>query len=255
MSFIDALQLPSSARIHLNLPKNLLKKHGFADALLDEFAVQNGKTQCYDNALIAPRTCAIPVYQDETCLYDEIHVIELEVKTSKHLEKLEDTFFKSIPYALILVVHCDAQTRISLAHFRTNIADKSQNVITDIVHSQWFSGDACDFFCPNGDGTKKHLFALYSLIFDNIVLDNVRLIWPNIDTTPENALSLLRQYNDLQKKCEQLKASRKPDMPFAKKCMLSQEIQYIKARIDNLPNQNKDELILSNGDSHSKTLF
>ena len=272
MTFIDSLQLQSSACIHLNLPKNLLKRHGFADALLDELVVQNGKTQCYDSALIAPRTCAIPVYQDETRLYDEIHVIEYTLKSTKTADKLEAEFFKQIPYALILVAHCDDTSRISLAHFRANAADKSQNVITDTIQSQWFDdnspfplaklergeGVAC-ISKPGERGEvnlKSNLFAFYSAIFDAIVLQNARQVWSDIELAPSTARSLLRQYDELQNECAKLQAAaKKPDLPFAKKCMLSQQIQQIKSRIEQLPNQNKDELVLSNGDSHSKTLF
>lgn len=83
MAFLSSLQLPSATQVCVNLPKNLLKKHGFADSLLDDIVVQNGKTQCFDRALIAPRTCAIPSYADDTRFYDEIHVLEIAVSSAK----------------------------------------------------------------------------------------------------------------------------------------------------------------------------
>lgn len=148
MAFLSSLQLPSATQVCVNLPKNLLKKHGFAESLLDDIVVQSGKTQCFDRAIIAPRTCAIPSYVDDTRLYDEIHVLEIAVSQRKNLDKLEEALFRAIPYALILIARHDAAERISLAHFRTNAADKSLNVLTDIIHSRWFDANA-PLPCPS----------------------------------------------------------------------------------------------------------
>ena len=194
MAFLSSLQLPSATQVCVNLPKNLLKKHGFADSLLDDIVVQNGKTQCFDRALIAPRTCAIPSYADDTRFYDEIHVLEIAISQRKTLDKLEEALFRAIPYALILIARHDAAERLSLAHFRTNAADKSLNVLTDIIHSRWFDANApLPLSVTYATLPKDNLYAFYSAIFDAIVMDNVRQVWPEYAQTAQTALYLPRR--------------------------------------------------------------
>ncbi len=257
MAFLSSLQLPSATQVCVNLPKNLLKKHGFAESLLDDIVVQSGKTQCFDRAIIAPRTCAIPSYVDDTRLYDEIHVLEIAVSQRKNLDKLEEALFRAIPYALILIARHDAAERISLAHFRTNAADKSLNVLTDIIHSRWFDANApLPLSIPYATLPKDNLYAFYSAIFDAIVMDNVRQVWPEIETTPARALAILKQYDELNRECQKLQSSiKKGDLSFAQKCMHSTQIQIIKQQIDQLPQTTQDELILHHGDNPNKTLF
>ena len=253
MAFLSSLQLPSASQVCVNLPKNLLKKHGFAESLLDDIVVQSGKTQCIDRALIAPRTCAIPSYASDTRLYDEIHVLEIAVSQRKNLDKLEEALFRAIPYALILIAHHDDAERISLAHFRTNAADKSLNVLTDIIHSRWFDANApLPLAVTYAALPKDNLYAFYSAIFDAIV----RQVWPEIETMPARALAILKQYDELNRECQKLQSSiKKGDLSFAQKCLISTQIQKLKQHIEQLPQTHRDELILHRGDNPNKTLF
>ena len=240
MNIIDSLQLPPSARIHINLPKNLLKKHGFTDALLDEIVVQNGKTQCYDNAVIAPRTCAIPVYHDETRLYDEIHIIEIDLRTRAHIGALEPLFLQAIPYQIILICsHAKdnhRQYRATAAISRNNQHNADKNILDSTVSTDWL--DETDAFWSSlaiSHLNRRNLYALYNDFYDSICLRN--LPYPEADIDRANARALYRAYLQLAEQLDACTTALRRETQFARRLDLVAQIQQIQNQIHELPTQ------------------
>ena len=243
MAFLSSLQLPSATQVCVNLPKNLLKKHDFAESLLDDIVVQGGKTQCIDRALIAPRTCAIPSYADDTRLYDEIHVLEIAVSQRKNLDKLEEALFRAFPYALILIARHDDAERITLAHFRTNAADKSLNVLTDIIHSRWFDANVLSpLAIPYAALPKDNLYAFYSAIFDAIVMDNVRQVWPEYAQTAQTARLALQLYQIYDKQRSEASAALKREKQMHHCLEYNRKLLALEDKIQKIPSLCADEL-------------
>lgn len=242
MNIIDSLQLPPSARIHINLPKNLLKKHGFTDALLDEIVVQNGKTQCYDNAVIAPRTCAIPVYHDETRLYDEIHIIEIDLRTRAHIGALEPLFLQAIPYQIILICsHAKdnhRQYRATAAISRNNQHNADKNILESTVSTDWL--DETDAFWSSlaiSHLNRRNLFALYNDFYDSICLRNLRHPYPEAVIDRANARALYRAYRQLSEQLDACTTALRRETQFARRLDLVAQIQQIQNQIHALPTQ------------------
>lgn len=240
MNIIDSLQLPPSARIHINLPKNLLKKHGFTDALLDEIVVQNGKTQCYDNAVIAPRTCAIPVYHDETRLYDEIHIIEIGLRTRDHINVLEPLFLQAIPYPIVLICsHAkdnQSQYRATAAISRNNQHNADKNILESTVSTDWL--DETDAFWSSlaiSPLNRRNLYALYNDFYDSICLRN--LPYPEADIDRANARALYRAYLQLAEQLDACTTALRRETQFARRLDLVAQIQQIQNQIHELPTQ------------------
>ena len=242
MNIIDSLQLPPSARIHINLPKNLLKKHGFTDALLDEIVVQNGKTQCYDNAVITPRTCAIPVYHDETRLYDEIHIIEIDLRTRAHIGALEPLFLQAIPYQIILICsHAKdnhRQYRATAAISRNNQHNADKNILESTVSTDWL--DETDAFWSSlaiSHLNRRNLFALYNDFYDSICLRNLRHPYPEAVIDRANARALYRAYQQLAEQLDACTTALRRETQFARRLDLVAQIQQIQNQIHALPTQ------------------
>ena len=240
MNIIDSLQLTPSARIHIILPKNLLKKHGFTDALLDEIVVQNGKTQCYDNAVIAPRTCAIPVYHDETRLYDEIHIIEIDLRTRAHIGALEPLFLQAIPYQIILICsHAKdnhRQYRATAAISRNNQHNADKNILDSTVSTDWL--DETDAFWSSlaiSHLNRRNLYALYNDFYDSICLRN--LPYPEADIDRANARALYRAYLQLAEQLDACTTALRRETQFARRLDLVAQIQQIQNQIHELPTQ------------------
>ena len=240
MNIIDSLQLPPSARIHINLPKNLLKKHGFTDALLDEIVVQNGKTQCYDNAVIAPRTCAIPIYHDETRLYDEIHIIEIDLRTRAHIGALEPLFLQAIPYPIILICsHAKdnhRQYRATAVISRNNQHNAYKNILESTVSTDWL--DETDAFWSSlaiSHLNRRNLYALYNDFYDSICLRN--LPYHDADIDRANVRTLYRAYRQLSEQLDACMAALHRETQFARRLDLVAQIQQIQNQIHELPTQ------------------
>lgn len=240
MNIIDSLQLPPSARIHINLPKNLLKKHGFADSLLDDIVVQNGKTQCFDRALIAPRTCAIPSYADDTRLYDEIHIIEIDLRTRAHIGALEPLFLQAIPYQIILICsHAKdnhRQYRATAAISRNNQHNADKNILESTVSTDWL--DETDAFWSSlaiSHLNRRNLYALYNDFYDSICLRN--LPYPEADIDRANARALYRAYLQLAEQLDACTTALRRETQFARRLDLVAQIQQIQNQIHELPTQ------------------
>lgn len=242
MALLSSFQLPSSTLVNVNIPKNLLKRHDFADALLDDILVQNGKTQLFDRALIAPRTCAIPVFQDESHLYDEIHIFELTVKQIKSLDNLEEKLFSAMPYPLVLIAHYQEESRLSLAHFRTNAADKSQNVLTDRIHSRWFNDETFPLPLSYTSLPKTNLYIFYSAIFDAIVMDNARQLWPDYIKDAQTARIALRLFQIYDKQRNEASAALKREKQMHHCLEYNRKLISIQKLIDQIPLHSANEL-------------
>ena len=124
------------------------------------------------------------------------------------------------------------------------------------MYHAWSANVLSPLAIPYAALPKDNLYALYSAIFDAIVMDNVRQVWPEIETTPARALAILKQYDELNRECQKLQSSiKKGDLSFAQKCLISTQIQKLKQHIEQLPQTHRDELILHRGDNPNKTLF
>lgn len=242
MAFLSSLQLPSATQVCVNLPKNLLKKHGFADSLLDDIVVQNGKTQCFDRALIAPRTCAIPSYADDTRLYDEIHILELDLRIRDHIGVLEPLFLQAIPYPIILIC-CHAknnqsQYRATAAISRNNQHNAEKNILESTVSTEWLA-ESDDFWHSLAISHlhTRDLFALYNDFYDSICLRNLRPTYPEAVIDRANVRALYRAYLQLAEQLDACTTALRRETQFARRLDLVAQIQQIQNQIHELPTQ------------------
>lgn len=193
---LESLGLPASTNIHINIPKKVLKKY-IDDDLLNLLAVTAGKTQLFDVALIAPRSCHIPEYADAQYHCREIHVLYMEVNSDNKLNELETELFKAVPYAIILIVRYKTCERFVLADFRTNQNDKSRYVINETIHSQWLENVQNTSLPTYASLPKTNLLAFYRAFVDILYLSNAKTAWPDAKfnaQTARNALWLKNYY-------------------------------------------------------------
>ena len=72
-------------------------------------------TWCYT---LRPSTILIQVYKDDEREYDEIVVLQVDLKAEKRVFRIAEVVHRSIPYPLLLVFSLGNRVALSLAHKR-----------------------------------------------------------------------------------------------------------------------------------------
>lgn len=230
----NALGLPASTNVHINIPKKVLKKQ-IDDELLDIISVTNGKTQLFDVALLAPRTCHIPEYADAQYHCREIHVLTLEVNTDKKLDDLELALFKAIPYAIILIVRYQNHEQFVLSEFRTNQSDKTRYVITNIIHSEWFDISTNTHLAIYPTLSKNDLLSFYRAFANKLYIDNAKVAWPETPFDGNTARKALYLKSYYQKRLDKAIAALNAEVQIHHQLEYRQQVREYYNKIIQIP--------------------
>jgi hypothetical protein len=114
---IDALGLPSGARVDRRVPKTLLVEHG-APTAADKRRINEGIEEVQWVATLKPTTIGVPVLRDEVREYLEIAVLSVSLRTEAKVERLVELIHRAVPYPVFLVAVQGTYITLSLAHKR-----------------------------------------------------------------------------------------------------------------------------------------
>ena len=195
-----------------------------------------------DRVMIRPDTFSCPVYRDDIRCYDEIHILELGLRTRDHIGVLEPLFLQAIPYPIILIC-CHAkdnqsQYRATAAISRNNQHNAEKNILESTVSTDWLA-ESDDFWHSLAISHlhTRDLFALYNDFYDSICLRNLRPTYPDADIDRANARALYRAYQQLAEQLDACTAALRRETQFARRLDLVAQIQQIQNRIHELPTQ------------------
>ncbi len=238
---IDALQLPSTTRVSVHINKTILKQQGVRQELIDAITTANGKKQLFDIAILAPRTANVVAHIEPQRTCAEVHVLDLTCDP-KYAVEIENALFAHIPYALVIMTHCESQSHFALAKYRTSEADKSKNVITDAIRSRWFDADAPSLAALAPQPSNVDLWHYYCRLFDAIALDNARAIWPDFTDDPVCAKRATEIQQTLSRQIDELRNKLARDHELRRRAALADQIRALKSTIASLPNLNLAQL-------------
>ena len=105
MSFrvvLDALALPSDAKVEQRIPKKLLVEQG-APTAADKRQIQDGIDELQWVAALKPTNIGVPVFRDADREYLEVAVLTAVFRQNAKVARLTELIHRAIPYPVLLV--------------------------------------------------------------------------------------------------------------------------------------------------------
>ncbi len=133
-AIIDALALPSDARVDQRVPKKLLLEKGTPTAA-DKRHIQDGLEELRWIAALKPSTVGVPDYRDDTRAYLEIAVLTLVLRSEAKSTRLSELVHRAIPYPVVLVAAQAENLTLSLAHKRSSQNEAGATVLNGALVS------------------------------------------------------------------------------------------------------------------------
>jgi len=160
---IEALALPSGARVDQRVPKKLLLEQG-APTAADRRQIQDGLEALRWIAALKPSTIGVPEYRDERREYLEIAVLTMALRPTAGAARLSELVHRAIPYPVVLVTAQAEDVSLSLAHKRFSHGEAGATVLDEgPISARLRAQDAPS--PPEGlaiaSQPKTHLLALY----------------------------------------------------------------------------------------------
>ena len=120
---IDALDLPSDARVDQRVPKKLLLDQG-VPTTADKRQIQDGIEDMHWIAALKPTNIGVPEYRDDVREYLEIAILTVSFRQAAKPTRLIELIHRAIPYPVVL------------------LSGQSEKVSLSLVHKRWSQGEA-----------------------------------------------------------------------------------------------------------------
>jgi len=143
MSFatvINALAIPSDARVDQRVPKKLFIEQG-APTTADKRQIQDGIEEIVWVAALKPTNIGVSIFRDEVREYLEIAVLTATLRAAAKPTRLTELIHRAIPYPVLLVAAHRDTISFSLAHKRWSQGEKGKVVIEDVRRTAPFQPD------------------------------------------------------------------------------------------------------------------
>lgn len=236
LTIVNALGLPSGARVDSRVPKKLLIEQG-APTVADKRTIQDGIDELQWFAACKPATIGVPTFADDTREYLEIAVIGCAFRPGAKASRLIELIHRAIPYPVLLVASDESGLAVSAAHKRHAQNEAGRTVIDHVVTANGLRTDAVDSaqvaFLKSltlAQQPRTDLFALYSGWIARIEAVNAaRLTGAFAATDDQEAIDRRREALDaharLTKEIEGLRAKAKREKQLSRRVDLNLEIQ------------------------------
>ncbi len=132
LAIVDALGLPTKARVDARVPKKLLVEQG-APTSADKRAIQDGIDELRWLAACKPTTIGVPAFADDVREYLEIAVIGCPFRPGAKAGRLIELIHRAIPYPVLLITLDEGGVTVSVAHKRHAQNEAGKVVIERVV--------------------------------------------------------------------------------------------------------------------------
>lgn len=241
MSIYTNLALPKNCYIDQSITKKVVFE-SLKLKTIEKRLITSDIDRIIDRVMIRPDTFSCPVYRDDIRCYDEIHILELDLRIRDHIGVLEPLFLQAIPYPIILIC-CHAknnqsQYRATAAISRNNQHNAEKNILESTVSTEWLA-ESDDFWHSLAISHlhTRDLFALYNDFYDSICLRNLRPTYPEAVIDRANVRALYRAYQQLAEQLDACTTALRRETQFARRLDLVAQIQQIQNQIHELPTQ------------------
>jgi hypothetical protein len=177
---LDALALPSEAKVEQRIPKKLLVEQG-APTAADKRQIQEGIEELIWVAALKPTNIGVPVYRDSEREYLEVAVLTVQFRPNAKVTRLLELIHRAIPYPVLLVALFHdvdkALVGVTAAHKRFNQNEAGKFVVDEVLATSAIAPDAPPSASVQGflaamglsHQPNRDLFALYQGWVDCIV--------------------------------------------------------------------------------------
>jgi len=128
---IDALALPTNARVDQRIHKKLLIEQG-TPTPADKRQIQNGIEELLWIAALKQTNIGVPVFKDNIREYLEISVLSVTLRAVAKAPRLIELVHRAIPYPVVLITIQNDVVSLSLAHKRWSQGEAGKVVIEDV---------------------------------------------------------------------------------------------------------------------------
>lgn len=133
---LEALRLPSGARVNQRVPKKLLIENG-ASTSSDKQQINEGIEEIQWVAALKPTNCGVPEYRDELREYLEVAILHLSLRSEARQPRLVELLHRAVPYPMLLVTSQQADLQLSLAHKRWSQNEAGKVVLDgDLIRAE-----------------------------------------------------------------------------------------------------------------------
>jgi hypothetical protein len=192
---------------------------------------------------LKPTTIPIHAYKDDEREYDEIALLQVDLKTQKRTERIVEIIHRAIPYPLVLVFVFETSVAISLAHKRFSQAERGAVVAEEFLCTDWIDLSSptpvkqafLDSVAMPGL-PQTHCFALYSALVDRVIaLDCARLTGGyRVEAAAdrhEQRRQRLARCHEMEVEIADLKAAIKAEAAFNRQVELNTKIKTLEQRL------------------------
>lgn len=193
---------------------------------------------------IKPSTVSIQAYEDGQREYHEVHILQVNLKTLKRINRIAEVVHRAIPYPLVVVFVHESTCTLSLAHKRFSQAEKGAIVAEGLLTTGWIEPPTLtlaqraflDSLAVSGL-PHTHLFAFYAALVDRVIaLDCARLSGEyRLESTTERREARERRLaacRELEVRIAEERAAIKAETQFNRQVDLNVKIKRLEARLE-----------------------
>ena len=165
-SLLEALDLPSQARIDQRIPKKLLLENG-APTTADKRLIQDGIEELTWVAALKPTSIGVPSFKNDEREYLEIAVLTAELRPEAKRGRLTELLHRAVPYPVLLLEAANSAECVtfSLANKR-NSQNEAGKTVLEALHATLVPIEApllTDFKAALslGANPRQDMYALY----------------------------------------------------------------------------------------------
>ncbi len=240
----DKLAMPDTCHLGKRVFKKLFHENAKLGAT-DKKALRDDIDTITWVYTLKPVTIPIYAYRDDEREYDEIALLQVDLKTQKRTGRIVEIIHRAIPYPLVLVFVFETSVAISLAHKRFSQAERGAVVAEEFVTTEWIDlgpgspTPVQQAFLDSLTVTKlpqTHFYAFYSALMDRLIaLDCARLTGEyRIEAAVERRESRrerLAQCHELEVRIAEKRAAAKREKQINRLADLNVEIRRLQGRL------------------------
>ena len=245
MTWIDEyLDYPDECKYGIKIDK----KQVYGEAQLktrDKKLFTNNVEKITWSYYLKPEILNIPAYQDETRVYNEIEVIEIQLRETTKINRIADILLRFIPYPILLIFEISGRIRLYASHIREHGSDSAKITLDDnyaMISTDWINIETMDEISWNllenlklANLKTTNIFELYKDIYNAILVYNgSRLKGTKTTLKPREIKKKLDRIRELEYQISQNKNQIQEETNFNEKSKLSMENSKIKKEIEEI---------------------
>jgi len=240
----EKMMIPESCRLGKRVYKKLFHENAKLSAT-DKKALRDDVDTILWQYTFKPTTIPIQPYEDDQREYQEVALLQVNLKQTGRVNRLAEVVHRAIPYPLFVVFIIDTTCSISLAYKRFSQAAKEAIVAEGFQATAWL-----DLLNPTENQAAflesldistwphSHFFAFYRAAMDRVIAlacaehsGHYSLVIPN-GLSVDDRVNKLKQVEKLQQEKSEIQGKLKKEKNLGTQVQLNTRIKQITDHIE-----------------------